>query len=398
MKKNKLYLTLGIIGGIAIIILIAFFLFWGGGKTETDDNGGFLSGLFPLGNNGATTEPDTPETNGKITEEIIRGNLVQLTSFAVSGATFNEETKKVQYFEKQTGHLYEIDPYGAGKEQLTITTIPRIFEAEWSNDSSKAVLSYFNAISEEGLAKETIKTFVASSLSKSATGFFLPVDTFDFSVSPSGDTIFYLVKNESGVSGVTSSFEDTDKKEIFSFDFSDFWVDWPQENAITLTTKPLASSGGYLYALNPNTGFLTKILGGINGLTTLYSPYENMLLYSVSEKNSVYTTVYDVDAKKTANLETKTLPEKCFFSKKDTEVVYCAVPKDIPNANYPDDWYKGLFFFEDTISKMDTKTGSVNIVLEDSSFDIINLFSNEEESHLFFQDKKDGTLWSYRLD
>ena len=93
----------------------------------------------------------------------------------------------------------------------------------------------------------------------------------------------------------------------------------------------------------------------------------------------------------------KTLPEKCLFSAINTDIIYCAIPRNIPKSDYPDDWYQGLFFFSDTLWQINLSSGAKKMILDEEDFDIINIFSDEKENYLFFQDKRNSTLWSFKL-
>jgi hypothetical protein len=103
----------------------------------------------------------------------------------------------------------------------------------------------------------------------------------------------------------------------------------------------------------------------------------------------------DIEKTKT-EFSLKTLPEKCIWSEVDVNKIYCAVPKNLPTANYPDDWYKGLVSFDDNLWQIDTLTGETTLLLNQFGFDIINIFKTKNEDFLFFQNKKDGTLWSLK--
>ncbi len=406
MDKKKL-IIIGV--GIVVIIGLALFLLFRGnssdnGEPATTQGQGFLSFLFPSSQN-KTGEPyANPDINGQNTNNsdagqyTSAGKLVQLTDQPISGATFNEDMMKVDYFEKSTGHLYEIDPSGQNKKQLTITTIPKIFEVDWSKDASGAVFRYLSE-PEEGETTEPAYAFSATSFASSTTeGVFLPSNTVATAVSPEENKIFYLLEGNSSAAGIVSDFENKNQKEIFSYPISEFLVDWPSKNTVTLLTKPSAWVEGYFYKLNPQTGSLAKILGNIPGLTALYSPYGNRVIYSQNDNQGGITTkIYDLNKGTTIDSNYKTLPEKCMFSRTSEDVIYCAVPDDIPAGYYPDDWYKGNVQFSDKLWKINLADGSTRAILEDGDFDIINLFSNKTGDYILFQNKKDGTLWSLQL-
>ncbi|MBU1179068.1 hypothetical protein KKB69_01915 [Patescibacteria group bacterium] len=401
MNKKILIIT-GIIIGIVIIGLAIYFL-WPSQSAQPGEQG-FFSYLFPSSKERgdlslfeqpiASIRPKSSETESAQPA----GKLTQLTQIPVSGAVFNKNTGKINYFEQSTGHLYEISPRGGEKKQISITTIPKVFETVWSNDLSKAALKYIDP------ETDSLRTFLVSSPTTSTTtttnqleGSFLPLNLSAIVMSPSQEKIFYLLKNN-GVTGVTASLENKNQKEIFSSPFENFLIKWPQKDIITIQTKPSASIEGYFYSLNPQTGDFSKIIGGIKGLTALYSSVGNKVIYSQSEKNGFSAKIYDAKEKTFSDFSYKVLPEKCFFSPTKENLIYCAAPKSIPGGNYPNDWYKGLISFEDSLWAIDLANGSTKIIMDKDGFDAINLFTDDSENYLLFQNKKDGALWSLQLN
>jgi len=395
MNQKTLIIIISIAG--VILIGIGIFLLTRGGAEQGQTTEGPIT-LFPSSED---RPAPLPSMGSELTDEAANGQLsqglVQIINIPVSGAVFNKESEKIRYFDKATGHIYEITAQGQDKQQITITTIPKIFEVLWSKDATKAVLRYFE---EENGTSESLKTFVMSSISTTTQteGIFLPTKTLSAVVSPSEDKIFYLLENGEYSQGLTATFENKNQKQIFSSQFNEFLPNWPQKNVITLLTKPSYLNEGYLYKLNPTTGYLTKIVSRIKGLTALYSPLVDSVIYSQSDNGSIATKFYNGETKKTSDLGVKTLPEKCVFSKMDESKIYCAVPRMFPSANYPDDWYQGSFFFSDAIWQIDTVNGSTKVLADYGDFDAVNLFMDQNEGYLFFQDKKDSTLWSLKIE
>ena len=75
-------------------------------------------------------------------------------------------------------------------------------------------------------------------------------------------------------------------------------------------------------------------------------------------------------------------------------MVYCAVPTTIFGSNLPDGWYQGIVSFDDGIWSKNISTGESKNVLNRFGADIMNIFVSDDENHLIFTDKNDGTLWS----
>jgi hypothetical protein len=385
MSKQNI-IILSAIGVLVLIIGGVYFFSSSKSGTTGENGGGFFSNLFPGGGernvteNGLTgTEPSGQEAK----------TFSQLTNFPIAGAIAASTT--VRYVEKSTGHIYEISPQGKDRNRLSNTTILKIFETLWSSDANKMILRYFN--------EDTITNFSAkfSTSTTAIEGIFLPQETITTVVSPLEDKVFYLQPAENTTFGILTDFTNKKKDNIFSLPFSEFNIAWPSKEIISFTTKPSFSADGYLYFLNTKTKAFYKIIGGIKGLTALVSVKADRVLYSQSVNKGFSTFVFNIKDKSSGNLGLTTLPEKCVWSKINADVVYCAVPKAFPSADYPDEWYQGLVSFDDAIWAINIATGETQILYDETNADVINPFLTADEGYFLFTNKKDLTLWSLRL-
>ncbi len=407
MDKRYLIL-LGIIVGLVIIGLIVFWIFYLGRQAPSAVQNLFPSGFFPSGEKEKAGQPapGTVVNPPPTTQHSQTKSFVQLTQKAVSGATFIEKIKPedktkiglVRYIEKATGHIYDIDPKGGSAERISNITIPNIFETFWSPKGEQAVVRYTE---ESGTFEDNIRNFSLTSIATtSAQGIFLLSNIKTIASSPKENKIFYLTPWEGSYLGVVASFKDKEQKQIFSSAFGEWQASWPTSRIISLVSRPAATIDGYLYKLDSVTGSFEKILGGIAGLTALWSPTGESIIYSEGGYTGLKTDFYKV-AKKTSVsfFGLATLPEKCVWSAKGPDILFCAIPLNVPYGMYPDDWYKGLVSFADRIWKIDMAKGVTEIISaeSDSTFDFINLFLSKNEDYLFLQNKKDGTLWSLQI-
>ncbi len=413
--NKKILIALGIIVGLIITGLVLFWFVYLEKPVPPAAESIFPGGLFPSSGE-KTTGQITPGSVVNPPPTIQAGQqkpLVQLTEKAVSGATFLEKIKEdkikigvVRYLEKATGHIYDIDlpageagPQGGVSEIISNTTIPNIFEAYWSPDG-KQVLTRYTENNKTGI-EDAVRNFSLISIATTSTrGIFLLSTIRAVASSPKENKIFYLMPWGESYLGITASFEDKKQKQVLTTSFGEWAVAWPSERIITLLSKPSATINGYLYKLDPITGSFEKILADIPGLTGLMSPGGENVFYSQGGYSGIETGLYDV-AKKTSIpfFGLITLPEKCVWSKLNKGIIYCAVPSILPSGRYPDDWYMGLISFADRIWKIDTIKGTTEIISTESGseFDFINLFLSKNENYLFFENKKDGTLWSLQL-
>lgn len=309
----------------------------------------------------------------------------------------------VRYAARTTGNVYQTFADKIDERQFTTTTIPRVHEAYFGNKGQSVVMRY---LKEDG---KTIETFVGA-LPKEVLGgdimgdtelrgSFLPENISDMSLSPDTLKLFYLFNSEDHAFGITSLALGEKKVQVFSSPFTEWLTSWPSSEMITLTTKPSFNVPGYMYTINPNKKDLAKVLGNINGLTTLTSPDGKMILYG---DNSLSLNIYNATTGTSVSTGARTLPEKCTWNKAST-YIYCSVPRDIPGSQYPDSWYQGIVSFSDDLWKIDALNGNAMMIAELASnsqaqdVDGIKLAVDENESYLFFINKTDSFLWRLSL-
>jgi hypothetical protein len=448
-KRNFILLIIILI--IALIAIFGFLYFQPKTTTPGATTGtNFLSQFNPFGNStvkppvvtppvdvsGYTPPTETPASNSK---------LIKISSMPVAGYTvYSKERLKVvpivssvlttptdtsttapvviskpkttkttapltefmpalRYVDRTTGNIYETFADKINEQKFSATIIPKIYEAFLGSGGESVIMRYLKT---DG---RTIETFFGNtpkeSLSTSVDGTaqvkgsFLPEDIKDASLSPDASSLFYLFNSGDNMIGATMNLTTGKKTQIFDSPFTEWLSDWPNTKIITLTTKPASGTPGYMYKMDTGGKNFTKILSGINGLTTLGSPDGKLVLYS-DDTLSLY--VYHMDTKVSDLLGVKTLPEKCVWSSGNT-AIYCTVPKSIAGGTYPDSWYQGEISFSDQIWKIDIKTGNTTMLIDPitisggADIDGTKLMLDTGENYLFFVNKKDSYLWEFAL-
>ncbi len=297
----------------------------------------------------------------------------------------------IRYVERVTGHINQmyLDTKTIGK--VSNGTIPSIHEALFDGSASSVLYRY---LSSDG---KTINSFLATL--GGAKGEFRPADILDVSISPDKTKFFYLTKTFSGVTGSIRSFKDTKKTQVFNSSLTEWLSQWATSQNVYLTTKASASVEGSLFSLNTTNGVMSKLFGGVKGLTTLSNKDGSLVLYSATVNGGPRLGVLDVKNHSVKGLELYSLPEKCVWGA-DNTFVYCAIPREIIGGQFPDSWYQGLVSFDDYFVKINPFTGEISTIA-DSNYqtpvDATHLFLNKTEDQLFFINKKDSTLWSLDL-
>jgi hypothetical protein len=311
----------------------------------------------------------------------------------------------LRYVARTNGNIYETFADSINELQFSTTVVPKVHESFFGNNGNSVLMRYLNT---DGATIDTFAGTLPTELLGGDTtsntqvkGSFLPENITDMSVSSDGSKIFYLLNVNTGdsVVGITSGLLGDKKVQIFDSPFTEWLSQWPSAKMITLTTKPSSLVPGYMYMINPDTKNLTRVLGGINGLTTLTSPDGKSVLYA---GGNLSLDIYNISTGNVTPVSVRTMPEKCVWGSAST-TVYCAVPKAIGNATYPDDWYKGEVSFSDDFWKIDAASGTGTMIFDPTtirggqSIDGIKLALDTGEKYLFFVNKKDSYLWELSL-
>lgn len=406
-KKNLI-----IVGIIAVIVLIGLG-FWFLSRTTTpaiENQSG-----SPFGTPGSDTGNTTGNTNGGIIGAgeafsaptyVPTNRLNRISDTPISGATIiSGSTTIVKYIEKATGHMYEVNLSDGSKKRITNTTLPKSYEIEWGLGGYSAFMKF----SDESLIKNIFATLstTASTSTDDGSGELI-VKNFEsgiqnFLFSPSKKTSFYTLVSSQGIQGFLADKNGEKGSLIWNFPTSEWVVDWPKDDVITLTTKASVNKFGYLYFLNPVTKKTTNILREIPGLITNTNPNGNQVLYSASKNRDTSLFAFDIKSGLLISFSTKTLAEKCVWS---DLAIYCAVPQKISKLELPDDWYLGTTSFSDSIWKitLSTESGTEEaeyFKLEKTAggpIDAINLEMSQDKKTLIFINKRDSYLWSLTIE
>ncbi len=301
-----------------------------------------------------------------------------------------EVIPSVKYVERKNGHIHQTNLDTKTVSEISITTIPSIYEAFFDGTTQSVLYRYLET------GTNTIISFLATL--GSPKGEFLPPDVLNISVSPDQSQMFYMTKNANGITGAIKPFINNKISNIFNSPYTEWLSQWATNDQIFLTTKPYSGTSGSVFNLNVNNGTMLKVFGGIDGLTTLVNNKGSLILYNATTSKGPKLNIFDVNKYKSSDLNIYGLPEKCVWM--DSVNVYCAIPSVITGTQYPEAWYQGLISFDDYFVQINTNTGSVSTIInsiDETPVDAINLFFDNSKSKLFFTNKKDYTLWSLDL-
>jgi len=356
----------------------------------------------------------TGEQNGSVIPTKNLAKLIQIYNNPTSGSSFSVNKNKLnilRFVSRGNGNVYEYIPESETGTpiRITNTTIPKIQETVWSSSTDSIIFRYLNSDSDNivsFLGKITTGSGTSSILGNTGevTGVFLTPNIQELVVNPKGDKVFGLLEKSDGLGsyGMTYSLVDSGKAQVFDSPISLWQISWPKDNIITFTTKPSFNDLGYLFFFNTQTKTFDKIIGDIPGMTTLANPDATLVAYTESQNGSFNLFVRDIKSKSDKDFKIQTTADKCVWGKKNTNILYCAVPKNIPFGSYPDDWYQGLVFFSDDIWRVDFNTGLIEQIYqvgsnENATVDAVNLKISNDDQFLSFSNKTDLSLWLLKI-
>lgn len=396
IKRSHIIAASLVIMGI-VLAIIFFMVFRGDADGDGDNSDSFFGVLTAI----IEQQPTSPELlqGGVIIGEGEEQEEEEMVLFRVSedpviGAALAPDGKRVRYFKHASGHLFETEFTGKNETRISNITIPAILNVQWTPSKTYAVISYY----ADGEIRRLYSHYSGTSTISSS---FLPTDIQEITTSQTDDMIAYTVLSGGETVLFTARPNNTSIKNILTLSVPDFELSWPATNLIALKTKSSAYAPSFLYTLNPASKRMTQLFSEKTGLDALWSPGGDNLSYMETNQKGKITSfrVVSLADNTVTELPIVTLPEKCAWATSaQTRTLYCGIPESIPkNANLPDDWWQGETSFNDALWRVNIDTGERQQLLSPRQLDAINLFLSEDESFLFFTNKKDGLLWSLRL-
>ena len=373
LKHKKILIILAAVLTLTLVGLAVYYIFFkktGGPSLPREE-------ISPL------TEELAPEAKERlipITEEaVLAASLV--------GSNTATGTEKIIYA-AWDGSVNQINYNGQDKNKIGLAAVERIGEVKISPNGELLSFRYGLAT---GLNRYLIYNIASRSLKT------LPQNVMGVSFGPSSE-ILLLTIGSGGAKIIQSSADLSKNKEITTSKIPDLVLDWYNENSVALKTRPSGLAQGILYLLDLKTKKTKRVMGGVYGLTSNFSPSGKKVLISQTDADgfSLQAAAINLEKNTQRNLNLFTLPEKCAWSQ-DERVVFCSVIKADRAENYimPDDYYKRRVRSNgEEVIRVNLETGQVQKIMA-NVFDATNLFLSPDESYLFFINKIDGRL--YRL-
>ncbi|MCX6716353.1 MAG: hypothetical protein NTV72_00270 [Candidatus Taylorbacteria bacterium] len=354
----------------------------------------------------STTNPNIPKLR-----------LISADPVAGAVASTTGSSTIIRYIDRGLGNIMETKVTGTDVTRISDKTLSQIYEAFWSKKAQSLVIRNLDENDENTVNTELLSiidpkpikvgttTVLATSTIKAVRTSYIPTGVVAVANSPKdvkNESFAFLVKTNPGVKGFIQDTVTGNVVEVFSSPLESWNLFWPNQNTLIFSSKASSISVGSAYTYDIKKAEMTKIVSG-TGLTVLPNGDMSEIAFSTTAPGGILTlSIYKTKEKTIENTVLKTLTEKCAWGTVENKTIYCAVPNNIPNGIYPDDWYKGLVFPGDRVWKYDTETGEVTMIgdlysLSGKAIDAYNISIDPKDGYLIFMNKRDLSLWSLEI-
>ena len=403
MSKKLFVIIISIVLILFLVSLIGYYFIIQNSSDTGGEGNSIFRNFFPFGG-GPTTEPpviDEPPVILPPPTQSATQKLRKLSNEPVAGAGVLDVKAGtlVRHIEKATGHIFETELFSPNQNRISNTTIPLVYDAVWGNKNNSLVARYLKddnqTIDTYGLLIKEVSTSTENTVSA------IKLSENLSQVSVFGNSVFSLEQKLDSSLGFISNFDGTKKVQIWNSPIKELLAQYVNSKTVALTTKPDQNTEGFLFFVDTGNAQTKKIVGNVFGLSTLVNDTATQVLF-LDQKDAPRMFVFDVKSKSSISMTPTTLPEKCIWSKKDRNIIYCAVPEEFMNRDSLTLWYRGFIYFTDNIWKYDIKNNISNVMTSlfnesREQIDVTKLILSENEQYLVFVNKIDNSLWSLDL-
>ncbi|MBI5306587.1 hypothetical protein HZB04_03325 [Candidatus Wolfebacteria bacterium] len=218
--------------------------------------------------------------------------------------------------------------------------------------------------------------------------------------SPDGSQIAYLenIKNSQTSNLIVKNLSGKKKTAtIMAINQKDFDLKWIAPDKIFLVSKPSAFYQNEIWAISVKNKTLV-MLGRDTGLIVNWAKDGSYgLKFSANQKGEGALNLIDKEGAVKANLNFKTMPEKCAIT---VNKIYCAVSYErttIKEPFLPDDYLKKAVYFSDFIYEVDINENNFKTIFNETEpvLDAFNVSLFDDK--ILFMNKYDNKLYSLTL-
>lgn len=361
-------------------------------QTQTVDNNPNTNNPSNLNTNNSSIDTTDYKTG------LSQLSVANLSLLPINLSDIKNKTYQTVFIDREFGNLYSLDEQNnlTRRSNSTISGIGELLFGYDKNGWRFLIRQVKNGNTTNQLGQFNLAT--STYLNEiSLSNWPLSFEPQSIVLSPDSQNLAFLTKPIGGKTVLyTSDWSFKKLKKVWESDLSEWLISWPKDNLITITSKPAYDYLGVSYLLDLKTGQIKKIIDNINGLTVLMSPDGKKLIYNKSLMSDLNLYILNLGTKENSLLQINTLTEKCLWA--DNNKLYCAVPRSLPIAKYPDDWYQGKLSFSDDIWLIDLEKKTNSIVNQlKGNYDLNHLTINTNTNWLYAIDKDNQWLQSFPI-
>lgn len=293
------------------------------------------------------------------------------------------------WINKKNGNIYLVNVAGqigiltnAQAGVVNSQTLPSLNKIQPSSDGAYA------------FAKFNYPSFTTFSVFNTANGNWQPLNgnVIAAAWSPNSPELAYL--SDKALHILNLSTQKT--RKVLDMTQRDAELQWTSTSTILISQTPTASLAATMWALNLSNNTLRPLFRDEAGLLVKWSADSELGIKLHNEKRLPVLSLVNQAGQTFTAFNFATLPSKCLIQ---TNKIYCAVPKNIPEGTLlPDDYFKNAVYFDDAIYSIDLSgtTGVTELQLDQ----LVVIDAEHLELHnnlIYFKNRLDGKLYSLKL-
>lgn len=313
---------------------------------------------------------------------------------------------RLRYVERAGGYVFDANPETGLRVRLTNTLLPKIYEAQFSENGhvfERSVDTLGNITTFAGTVSTSTGASSASSPAMTLLGSYLAKNIVNLSTHPVSGALFYTIADTNGGAVVSAEWDGQKPKTLLGSAILS-WRPMVLEDGRTFLTQPAADGvSGYGYELKKG-GILNRLLGPVPGLVMRVRPRSeaetDALLWSQSTRGELRLFARVGQNATVIQIPVRTTADKCVWLPEKDYVAYCGVPQGSTGQDFLDNWYRGAAHSSDSLWRIDASAGTAELIFTPPSstpVDIENIMIDRAGSALAFTNATDKSLWLFRL-
>ncbi len=325
--------------------------------------------------------------------------LLQVGKTPTAGYGFVDlaSTTRLRFVERGSGYVFDVTPETGLLERRANTLVPRTHEA---------LITRSGRVVMRGLDERDVVTTAVGSISQSTSTpqtdaklslRRLPDGIESLVVNPAGEELLYILPEGVGATGVRASWDGTKELAVFSSAIRGWQIQWPSTENIVLMQNPTAGAVSSAYALQKD-GTLSPVVQNVQGLTFLARPATsgNLSAFLYGSGFSLFARISSTSTP--ISLPIRTIADKCVWAPRLPSTVFCAVPQQLPPADFLDRWLRGEVHTTDAWWRVDVNANSAELLLAPTTrLDVEYPTIDRSGNYIAFTNAIDKSLWLLRV-